>query len=394
MEPHSARRATFLTMAIFLLQPLAIGGWLALIPYTKAALELSKGELALALLGMPIALIPSLQIAGRILARSGPRRIFMVVLPIQAAAVMLPLVAFSGPSLFIALTALGAATGFLEVGINVYAGRLEKRAHLMIMNRCHGFWALGIMLGSAFIAIFASLSPWLTLGALAMVSAGFGVATAYALPRLGDVDDSKVPPRRAFRTLPKALVLVAVFMFFVTMTEGAMADWAAVYLAERLGDVEGRAGIAVTIFSAFMAGGRFAGDWLKRRLGAVSLARLTTGFAVAGILLLVLPLPLAVAYPAFAFVGFGISSAYPLGVSAIAALDDQYESANIAIMAMVALGGFLVGPPVIGFIAESFTLSAGLAALLPGLGLALWLTRWLRPVPKHSESVKIRERVV
>ena len=69
------------------------------------------------------------------------------------------------------------------------------------------------------------------------------------------------------------------------------------------------------------------------------------------------------------------------GVSAIAALDDKYESPNIALMAMVALGGFLVGPPVIGGIAEVASLAWGLAALLPGLLVSILLTRWLRPRP-------------
>lgn len=380
MNRQAAFRATLLIMALFVLQPLAIGGWLALIPWVKEMLGLSKGELAFALLGMPLALIPTLQLAGRVIGGLGPRRIFMAVFPLQALAVMLPLLAWSGPSLFFALAVLGATTAFLEVGINVYAGRLEKRAKLMIMNRCHGFWALGITLGSAWVAALAGVSPWILLGVLALGSAVFGVWSAFALPRLGDDDESgTAPPRRRFAELPRALIFVALFMFFVTMAEGAMADWAAVYLAERLGDgVEG-AGIAVTIFSAFMAGGRFLGDWLKRHLGGVALARVTVGCAIAGLALLVLPLPLAVAYPGFALVGFGVSAAYPLGVSAIAALDDRYEASNIAIMATVALGGFLVGPPVIGTLAELTSLPIGLAALLPGLILAILLTRWLRP---------------
>jgi fucose permease len=380
MDRQAARRATLLIMALFVLQPLAIGGWLALIPHVKATLGLSKGELAFALLGMPVALVPTLQVAGRVVGGLGPRRIFMAVFPLQALTIMLPLLAWSGPSLFFALALAGATVAFLEVGINVYAGRLEKRAGLMIMNRCHGFWALGITLGSAWVASMAGTSPWLLLGALAVISAVLGVWSAFALPRLGDDDETgKAPARRRMSELPPALVLVALFMFFVTMTEGAMADWAAVYLAERLGEGVGQAGIAVTIFSAFMAGGRFAGDWLKRHLGGVMLARVTVCSAMLGMLLLVLPLPVALAYPGFALVGFGVSAAYPLGVSAIAALDDRYESANIAIMATVALGGFLVGPPVIGTLAEIFSLPLGLAALLPGLILAFWLTSWLKP---------------
>ena len=368
-------------MALFVLQPLAIGGWLALIPWVKETLELSKGELALALLGMPLALIPTLQVAGRVVGGFGPRHIFMAVFPLQSLAVLLPLLAWNGPSLFFALAILGATVAFLEVGINVYAGRLEKRAGLMIMNRCHGFWALGITLGSAWVASEFFPSPWTLLGALAALSAAFGVWSAYVLPRLGgDGEAGATPPRRRrLAELPAALAFVALFMFFVTMTEGAMADWAAVYLAERLGDGVERDGLAVTVFSAFMAGGRFLGDWLKRHLGGVKLARLTVACAVLGLLLLVLPLPLWLAYPGFALAGFGVSAAYPLGVSAIASLDDKYEASNIAIMATVALGGFLVGPPMIGTIAEFFTLPLGLAALLPGLILALWLTRWLAP---------------
>ena len=380
MDRSAARRATLLIMALFVLQPLPIGGWLALIPHVKETLGLSKGELALALIGMPLALIPFLQVAGRVVARFGPRRIFMVVFPLQSLALFLPLMAPSGLALFLGLAVFGATVAFLEVGINTYAGRLEKRAGVMIMNRCHGFWSLGLMGGSAIVALL-SMSPAEKLLLLALVAAIGGVFAARVLPRLPGDGETIPPPRRKPSELPAPLIYVALFMFFVTLTEGAMADWAAVHLAERMGDLSGteRAGIAVTIFAGFMAGGRFLGDWLKRRLGAVKLARFTTSAAILGVLTLVLPLPLAFTYLGFALVGFGVSSAYPLGVSAIAALDDRYESANIALMAMVALGGFLIGPPMIGGIAEIANLSWGLAALLPGLAMSILLTRWLEP---------------
>ncbi len=377
MERSTATRATYLIMAAFVLQPLLIGGWLALIPLIKEDLGLSKAQLAYALLGMPVALVPSLQIAGRVIARSGPRRVFMVFFPLQSLAALLVLLAWSGPSLFAALFVLGAMVAFLEVGINVYAGRLEKHAGLTIMNRCHGFWALGLTIGSLVMTLLIA-TPWGGMILLGVVSAALGFPAGRAMPRIGDDESASAPPRRSLRQLPAALIYVATFMFLVTLAEGSMADWAAVYLSERLGDPEARAGIAVTIFSAFMAGGRFAGDWIKVRVGAVNMARMTLTCAIAGFLLLVLPLPLWLAYPGFALVGFGVSAAYPLGVSAIAAMDDQYESSNIAIMATVALGGFLVGPPLIGTVSEALSLPMALAILIPGLAVALWLTRWLR----------------
>ena len=387
MDRSETRKATLLIMALFVAQPVAIGGWLALIPVVKETLGLTKSELALALIGMPAALIPCFQIAARLVGAWGPRRMLMAFFPLQALAVLLPAFAGGVTGLFFALAVLGAMVAVLEVGINVYAGRLEKRADIMIMNRCHGFWALGLMTGSAIVTVTGGSVSGLI--ALATVSAVLGVLASRALPRIAEGDRAKIPPRRKPSQLPLVLALVGTMMLFVTMTEGAMADWAAVYLAERLGGDTARAGIAVTIFSGFMAGGRFLGDALKRWMGPVGLARMTILIAIAGLLCLVLPLPLPLLYVGFALVGFGISAAYPLGVSAVAQLDDVYEPANIALVSMVALTGFLVGPPLIGFLADAFTLKVGLGALLPGLILALWLTRWLRPLPPDPKAVRV-----
>lgn len=364
-------------MAVFFLQPLALGGWLALIPEVKDGLQLSKGQLAFALMGVPVALVPGLQIAGHVISRFGPRRVATVFFPLQAFAFLLPFAAWNAGSLFAALFAIGLMMAFVEVAMNVYAGRLEKREGVLIMNRCHGFWAFGVMVGSGTIALFsAGYVPQI---GLALVSAAFGALAAQSLPRLRGEEDETVPPRRKTRDLPTALVLIAVFMFVVTLTEGVMADWAAVFMAERVGDSGARAALAVTVFSALMATGRFLGDIFKRRLGAVTHARMTVSCAIAGLIVVILPLPTTVTYLGFALIGFGVAAAYPLGVSAIAALDDQYESPNIAFAATMAMGGFLIGPPLIGFLSEAFSLAIAFAALIPGLALALYLTRWLAP---------------
>ena len=159
MDKATSTRATYLIMTMFFLQPLVVGGWLALIPLVKENLGLSKGQLAIALLGAPIALIPSLQVAGRMLPRFGPRRFFIAFFPFQTLAALTVLLAWSGPALFAALFLVGIGIAFLEVAINVYAGRLEKHARLTIMNRCHGFWALGLAVGSAFLTAMIA-TPW------------------------------------------------------------------------------------------------------------------------------------------------------------------------------------------------------------------------------------------
>lgn len=375
MDKRATTKATLLIMSLFFLQPVAFGSWLAMIPYIKATLGLTKSELAIALLGMPIALIPTMQFAGRIVAKIGPRKTFAFVLPLQTAAILLPFTATSVGTLFLALAVVGAIVAFLEVGLNTYAGRLEKSADVMIMQRCHGFWALGVAAGSFVATVLFGLGPVLAVFILCSVSAALGVWAGLALPRLLGEDDSKAVKPQKLREMPKALFVISAFVLSVTLAEGAMSDWAAVYLAERWDNGPEDAGIAVTVFAAFLAGGRFIGDWLKRRLGARGVARLTVGFAMTGVLVLTIPTPVQFVFIGVALIGLGVSIAFPLGISAAAALDDTHEAQNIATMSMIAISGFLIGPPATGFVAEALSLQIALLGLLPGLMLSLWLTR-------------------
>ncbi|SMX42377.1 MFS transporter [Octadecabacter ascidiaceicola] len=374
MTPTNTRAATLLIMALFGLQPMALGAWLAMIPYIKETLGLSKGELAVALLGMPVALIPTLQIASRVVAKIGPRKIFAFLLPVQAIIALLPFIATSIPTLFAALTLLGAGVAFLEVSLNTYAGRLEKAEGLNIMSRCHGFWALGVGVGSFFATMLSGVGP---MTAVFIISAVSGVAGAWAglsLPRLvGEEEAARSTPRK-FRQMPRALFVIAMFVFSVTLVEGAMSDWAAVYLAERWGGVAEDAGIAVTVFACFLATGRFMGDYMKGRLGPRGVARLTVGLALVGIGCLTLSTSVALTFIGFAFVGLGASVGFPLGISAAASLDDSHEAQNIATMAMIAMCAFLFGPPLIGFVSDIFSLRVAFLGLFPGLCLAFWLT--------------------
>lgn len=362
-------------MALFMLQPMAFGAWLAMIPYIKVSLGLSKGDLALALLGLPIALIPTLQLASRVVAKIGPRKTFAILLPVQTCVVLLPFLTSGIVGLFMTLALFGAVVAFLEVALNTYAGRLEKSANLTIMSRCHGFWALGVMIGSLLATALFGLGPILAVFLVCAVSGGTGIWAGLSLPRLkGENDSASVKPQK-LREMPKALFLISMFVFAVTLAEGAMSDWAAVYLAERWGSGPEDAGIAVSIFAGFLAAGRFAGDFLKRKLGARGVARLTVGLAIVGVACLTIPSGVPAIFIGFALVGLGVSIGFPLGISAAAGLDDTHEAQNIATMAMIAMSGFLVGPPFIGFVAEAISLRVALLVLFPGLFVAFWLSR-------------------
>jgi len=61
-------------------------------------------------------------------------------------------------------------------------------------------------------------------------------------------------------------------------------------------------------------------------------------------------------------------------VTAAADLDPARSSTNVATLSFIALLGFLVGPPLIGFIGQHVDLRVGVAALLPILAVSLVLS--------------------
>ncbi|MDV7143145.1 MFS transporter [Tropicimonas sp. TH_r6] len=379
MTASDTRRAVRLTMLLFFAQPFAIGCWMALIPVVKGALGLNEAQLAIALMGLPVGIVPTLPVAGRAISRFGPRRVCMAALPVQALVLWLVLLAGSQTALFLALMLFGAVGAFSQVGLNTYAGRLEKERSVGVMSRCHGLWAIGVTAASAMTAMATGLPLlWIPL-VVAIPGMLAGVFAAFALPKLGADSVRSGPGSRRLSDLPRALILISLFALVVAMTEGAMSDWSAVYMAQRMGGESAVAGLAVSVYAAALAIGRLLGDTMRARVGPVSLARGTILVAILGVVLVVAPLPNLASWLGFALVGLGVSVGYPLGVTAVAALDDRFEGPNIAIMSMIALCGFLIGPPLIGFLAEAYSLRIGLAALLPLLAVSLWLAGFLKP---------------
>lgn len=385
-----------LTMLVFFLQPVAFGSWLPRIPDIQQALGLGPAGLALALLGLPCGTLLTLPFAGPLVARIGPRAAIFAGYVLYALAVSLPAFAGNPTLLFIGLMLAGSTISFLELGLNVQADKVEKATGTLIMSTSHGFWSLGIMTGSLIgsgLAYVGMPAQWAIL-LVAAITLPIALLAANALPDYGAEPSHIEAGQRSAWSLPSwALLGICFFVFGITMTEGAMADWSAVFLRETFGADGGAAGLGYSVFAGMVALGRFGGDWLKQRLGAVLLARICGSLALLGIAILLVAPNTPLALLGFAVVGIGASVAFPLAVTAAASLTDRSSSANVAILSFIALLGFLIGPPIIGFIAEHLDIRLGLAALLPVLGISLALTGMLGQrsagKPAHNPEAEV-----
>lgn len=379
-DAYAPRSDVGLIRAMFALQPIVFGAWLPRLPQVQSSLDLSAFELAVALMGLPAGLLAFLFVGGRLAEHLGTRRFMIAGHAVYLMIMPLPAFAGTGATLFMALALAGLSLAAAELALNVTADRIEKAENRLIMAGCHGFWSVGILLGSALGSAFAAVavSPGKSLVLLALLLAGpilFASArmTDYSLAKT-QTDKTGADQSRAEGRWSWPLLTICFFAFGIALSEGAMSDWAAIYMTDVFDASPGYAGLGYTVFAAMVATGRFFGDSVRRYLSLPVMARVFCVVAVVGGSVLVLAPVSPVAFAGFALFGFGVSVCFPLAVTAAGAAPGRSATANVALLSQISLCGFLVGPPVIGMLADTYGMRFGFAALIPAIMLSLLLT--------------------
>jgi Major Facilitator Superfamily len=365
-------RARIGVAAVFFLNGFGYGSWVPRIAEIQAKLGLSEGELGLALFMAAVGALLAMPFAGAAAHRYGSQAATAVT--VACFGLSLPGIALA-PGLLalgLALLLFGAAAGALDVSMNAQGVAVERRYWRPIMSSLHGMFSLGGMTGAAATGAIAGgdvpLLPHFA-GIAALVVAAGVVACAPMLPRTAEAGAAGP----GFVRPSLGILLPGIVALAALLSEGAMADWSAVYLSNSLGAGTATAAAAFAAFSMMMAAGRFAGDRLVARIGGDMVVRAGGALAAAGLCLsLVLGSPL-LAVIGFGLVGAGLSCVFPVVLSSAARTPDLPPSATIAAVCTVGYFGFLLGPPTIGGLAELIGLpgALGLVVLLCALIAAL-----------------------
>lgn len=367
--PSASLRATRLALfAFFLLNGVGIASWAAHIPDVKQKFGFSDATLGLALLALALGSVGTLIFGGPLVTRVGSRRMTGIAAFVFCLALALLLIAPSAPLFFVVLPFFGACIGAMEVALNVQAVAVEARYACPIMSTFHALFSVGGLLGAALASLTLALG--IAPGAhLAVVAIALAVLTAFSLPQLLPADDMASDDSPAFVLPTGPLLGLSVLAFFCLVAEGAMADWSAVYLRDTLGTGPAFAASGYAAFSIAMAAGRFGGDALRARFHAVTLVRASGILAAVGLgVALLIGHPIA-ALVGLACVGLGLANIVPVLFTAAGQTPGIASGMGIAAVASVGYFGFLLGPPVIGFVARatSLTIGLGLVALLIAL---------------------------
>jgi MFS family permease len=389
----------------------ANGVWLARIPAVKQNLHLSDGLLGLALLAGPAGLVVVVQVAGKIVHRFGSRRPTLIGGVCGAVAPIGMGLAGGLPALIGSLFAFGCAMGMLDVAMNTQAVEVQRRYGRPIMTSFHACYSFGALGG----ALFGGLFAWAGIGpAVNLIAAGVPLAVAALLagrwlvddrpggsagrPVVGEavvgeavvgeavVGEAVVGEAGAASTGDASpagksrwslvLLLLGLLALCSLLGEGAADGWTAVYMRDSLHTSAGLAAIAYAAFSVAMAVGRLAGDGLAARFGAARLMRGCGLLATAGMVLVLLTASPLGGIAGFTLFGLGLSSTFPLALSAAGSADPDRPSSGIAKVAGFGYAGMLGGPVLIGGLAGTFGLSGALVvpavlALLIAVGAGL-----------------------
>jgi predicted MFS family arabinose efflux permease len=211
----------------------------------------------------------------------------------------------------------------------------------------------------------AGLSPF---AATVWVVAGMIASLAAAAPHLLPYGRQSEGPMFA---LPHGVVLfIGLLCFVVFLAEGAMLDWAAVFLTSVRGLKPAYGGLGYAAFSATMTVGRLAGDRIVRYCGATTVVTFGGLCAAAGFAVATLVPAWQTALVGYALIGAGCSNIVPVLYTSVGRQTVVPEHMAVAAMTTLGYAGILAGPAAIGFVAHAASLSAAfliVAILLVGV---------------------------
>ncbi|GAA2103422.1 MFS transporter [Streptomyces albiaxialis] len=404
--PASVVRARRAVAIVFAVHGTASGTFATRIPWLREHLGLSPGWLGLALVFMTAGASAAMPLSARLAHRYGPRRSLMWLSVLCCAGLTLPALSPALGWLCLALFLYGCGLGLMDVAMNAHGVRVEERYGRSVMSGLHGMWSVGTLLGGAggAVAAHAGLDARVHLGLVAPVLAVVAVtACRWTLPddvpsapaaaEGGDGSDEadEAPPRFALPS--RGVLAIGLIGFCAVFAEGASMDWSGIYLDDVTGAGPGLAASAYTAFACTMASARLAGDAVVRRLGPVRTVRTGGVLATLGAALVVAARVPGVAVAGFALIGVGIAVVVPLCFAAAGRMRAAAPGQAIAGVATLAYASGLAAPAVVGWIAESTSLSVSfgvVTVLLVGLiaGAGVLRTKDAPPpAPTHPRRV-------
>lgn len=374
-ETYSNRRIRIAVSVFFFCVGLCFATWASRIPDIKAKLALSNAALGLILFALPVGQIVAMPFSGRLVTHFGSRKILRLGVVLYAFSLTNIGLATTEFQLALGLFAFGICGNLCNISANTQAIRAEKIYDRPIMTSFHGVWSIAGFAGAIIGLILTGqqVAPythfWIVAGAV--------IVTAFVMQEYLQRGKAAVTEKRKFFSKPdKMLVQLGVIGFCSMASEGAMFEWSGVYFKEVVHAPGKWVILGYTSFMIMMAMGRFVGDRLILRFGRKRLLQYSGIMIAAGLLLSAIFPYIVTATIGFMIVGVGVSSIVPMVYSSTTRVSKIPSGMALAAVSSISFLGFLIGPPLIGFVAELSSLRYSFAVIaMLGLSVSFMVSR-------------------
>ena len=357
------------------------------LPDIQHAMGIAEGALGLGLIGHAVGTLISLSLAAPIVERFGHALAIRTLIPLLALFYAFASLATGPLMFFLLLLPVGLVTGGIEIILNVEADRVEHQVGRRIMNRALAFWSGGFFSAGFISAAIAQTGLPVAIHMMLMVPL-VALATLLVLGRFEAAPhrtgtSTETAPRFAVPTLPITILVIVTLSAMIM--EGAGIDWSAIYMKGEFQVSPFLAGFAVAVGALAQALARFFADPFVEKYSPTTVSRVLLSVLFLGTLLIFFAPHPFVALVGFALAGMGTSVIFPLAMSAAAQRTDRSAAINVAALAQTSFGAFLVGPPLLGFVAEHFGIRWAYGIGIPLVILSLIFVDALgkKPLP-HS----------
>jgi MFS family permease len=365
---HFSKRTLRIAVgAMFFMTGLCFASWASRIATIQQNLNLSDAALGGVLFAMPVGLMCSLPFSGWIITKIGSRKLLIGALIVYSGCLVTLGLAQNTLQLIICLLLFGFASNAVNISVNTQAVAAEKLYQKPILASFHGIWSLAGFTGAGIgtFMIGKNIIPFYHFGIVfILIIATIALVSGYLK------NDKVTSSGPAFVMPDSSLIKLGVIAFCSLICEGAMFDWSVIYFKKVVLAHGAWMGAGYTAFMLTMASGRFVADWFAHRFGLKRTLQISGVLTATGLLVAVIFPYLITALAGFLLVGFGVSSVVPLVYSAAGRSKTMSPGVALAAVSTIGFMGFLIGPPVIGFIAGLASLRASFT-LIAAMGICV-----------------------
>lgn len=356
-------RIRFSVALFYFAMGLCFASWASRIPDIKTVLNLNEAELGSLLFAVPVGQLAIMPFSGKLVTRYGSRGILLFSMLLYVLSLMALGVVTDAWQLSAGLFFFGMSGNLSNIAVNTQGVDVEALLKKPIMSSFHGAWSIagftGAIIGLGMIAL--GLDPMMHFAIVSVLVAGLVLyAQRYLIKAKEKI---KKEQGKFFRKPDATLLSLGVIGFCVMASEGVMFDWSGVYFKEIVKAPGALVAVGYTSFMIMMALGRFAGDHIIARYGRKKVLQLAGILISTGLFTAVFFPVLYVATPAFMLVGLGVATVVPTVYSVAGKHPNVPAGEALTIVSSVSFLGFLLGPPVIGHLAEMFSLRVSFALI-------------------------------